>query len=743
MDAPRRPAGAGAGCCAPAPVVPIEPVEVRGADAASFSAAIFLEQLVWQVGYPLTVPLAYAIRGAAAVENMRFNLWGGAGGDTGAHLTASIFQLHLAGLWLGGLVAWAVTPPPPPGAGAADMALAESMTVEVATVSVAAVFQRVAVATKYAFLPPREYAGLMARPCPYARLAADQLIVGWGDVSAAVLDRELRDAAARTGIDATGVAFDVTREEAAAVRAILRTSELEAAEAAATAQAAAVAAGGSGGGGGGGSGSGGRRNGRGPKRGSGPVTAHPSAALLASVAVTGGSAPGLAAPMSPLGRPSDGPGPGGAGTAIRTVSNPLTRPAPGGGDGAAGVDAWHGVRDSTADGGGFSAYWLARAILRHACADALPLSGRINLALLVASVVLGALPAVVRTICGLPAFGVGPAQGVVFGTSLYLNIWLPLIVFSYMRVGLVDYRRRATALTTLGALASRRYEAQGQGPHAGGGSGGGGGGGGGVALHRAPSMFFQDLFDADGADDPTAGGGEHALVLRLRPPPLRLDAPGNAVAWLATRRILSAFGARYFRRIQAYASQALILAAGITAALLVTVAVRPPARPDASPAEAAPVLSFAAIAIWDLALIAALLLGALLYGATANETGQAHAALLAARELEVAQRAAAAVAAAAAAGACEETAAGNGGDPRAPHGAETAAALDAALSPPSVSELTQTAGVLSRVSRVLSFHAMLAPVTILGVPATRAVAQTVGALAVSGISVGLQLLRST
>ena len=190
--------------------------------------------------------------------------------------------------------------------------------------------------------------------------------------------------------------------------------------------------------------------------------------------------------------------------------------------------------------------------------------------------------------------------------------------------------------------------------------------------------------------------------LRLVEPAIPLGEPGNAVAWLATRRLLLGFGARYVARVEAYASQALLLSLALSVALLALLMVG-----DTSTSRgvaAAPTLVFSAIGLYALALLGVGLVVMLRDGARANNAAAEHAAVLTARALEVAQRA----------------------EGEASSGSDDAHALAA------------TERVLCRVGDLLRAQAQLEPITILGVPASYALMRTLLAGFTSVVSVVAQ-----
>ena len=173
--------------------------------------------------------------------------------------------------------------------------------------------------------------------------------------------------------------------------------------------------------------------------------------------------------------------------------------------------------------------------------------------------------------------------------------------------------------------------------------------------------------------------------LRLVEPAIPLGEPGNAVAWLATRRLLLGFGARYVARVEAYASQALLLSLGLSVALLLLLFLTPGTPEKGAGAAPTGTLVFSALGLYALLLLGAGLGVMLRDGARANNAAEEHAAVLGARALEVAQRA--------------EGEAARGGATEA---------------------LAATERVLGRVGDLLRAQARLEPITILGVPASDA-----------------------
>ena len=182
---------------------------VRGAPSITLSVSALLEQSLYQILHPFSIPAALLLRGRAAVRNMRLGCC--CGSPSAGHAVAAGFQWMLSAC----LVAIAVTTasylPPPERAGSTEeAALLASLQVEVAAVFIAGLFQRLAVATKWAYLPAAQYARLMRREERYEALAEDQLLAGWARPSAALVEKELEAAGARAGFDPHGVAFTLT-----------------------------------------------------------------------------------------------------------------------------------------------------------------------------------------------------------------------------------------------------------------------------------------------------------------------------------------------------------------------------------------------------------------------------------------------------------------------------------------------------------------------------------------------------
>lgn len=171
--------------------------------------------------------------------------------------------------------------------------------------------------------------------------------------------------------------------------------------------------------------------------------------------------------------------------------------------------------------------------------------------------------------------------------------------------------------------------------------------------------------------------GKRLVVSQLIP----LDEPGNAMAFLLTRRLLLNFGGRFFKRLQAYQS----LSLGLTLAIAVSLLASAIVNRGIALSQSAPIALYAALSLFYFVVLMCLVLICLRYGAIANSMAEEHAALLRARRLEVLQDATAAAA----------------------NGDNVAAARCA-----------HTACVLDGVASTLHADAALEPVLIVGVPAS-------------------------
>lgn len=183
--------------------------------------------------------------------------------------------------------------------------------------------------------------------------------------------------------------------------------------------------------------------------------------------------------------------------------------------------------------------------------------------------------------------------------------------------------------------------------------------------------------------------------------PIPLDDPGNAIAFLLTRRLLLNFGGRFFKRLQAYQSLSLAMTLAIAVSLLASAII----NRGVALSQSAPTAVYAALSLFYFIVLMCLVLICLRYGAIANSMAEEDSALLRARRLEVLQ---------------DATLATANSD------AETAA------------RSAHTAAMLDGVASTIQADATLEPVLIVGVPASFALLR---ALAAGLLSVGTAVVK--
>lgn len=191
--------------------------------------------------------------------------------------------------------------------------------------------------------------------------------------------------------------------------------------------------------------------------------------------------------------------------------------------------------------------------------------------------------------------------------------------------------------------------------------------------------------------------GKRLVVSQVIP----LDDPGNALAFLLTRRLLLQFGGRFFRRVQSYQS----LSLGMTLAIAVSLLASAIVNRGVALSQSAPTAVYAALSLFYFVVLMCLVLVCLRYGAIANSMAEEHSALLRARRLEVLQVATLPTA----------------------NGDNEAAARS-----------THTAAVLDGVAATILSDASLEPVLIVGVPASFGLLR---ALAAGLLSVGTAVVK--
>lgn len=184
-----------------------EKIKLRG--------GVLLEQSVYQVFFPLSVPLAAAIRGRAACENMRFIPVVSNPGS----LFSFCFGLVMSAIFWVPFTCWLA-------AGRASP-LGPVFDVEIAFLIFATVFQRLAVATKYAFMPPDRYALFMTKRLPDSALNHEQLVTGWLGLPSEMLTRETQEAMRRLGFASDNAFFEVAADHLSALLQHLGVGEPE------------------------------------------------------------------------------------------------------------------------------------------------------------------------------------------------------------------------------------------------------------------------------------------------------------------------------------------------------------------------------------------------------------------------------------------------------------------------------------------------------------------------------------
>lgn len=573
-----------------------------------FRSAIFLEQFVYQVFFPLSLPLIYAVRGHAAVMNMRFL-------PSSEQSYISIFQYALALCMCTAIIICFAVP-------VENSVSWYAMLYEMAMVLIGGIFQRTMVATKYAYVPKDEYEYLMRTRVPLAKLQADQLLAGWWTLSRDTIARELAAAAGRLYVDADVARFPMTARESRSVLSRLQRAagskdasqspsvsqhdiELEESKVAASSYDSNTQM---------------------------PLRKHTNIDTLISGSV--------ALTLNPL---------------SRQTSSRSSLPDDG-------------------NGKGVSTQQLVAALLKHSDASADSMAQKLMLFVFLACLVESTSPIVIRAAMGAPSMGTSPAYTVAFVCCTYCRFWFLSTILAYLVVCIIDYRRRCNSLRRLTKLMTRGHK----------------------SAERAGRV---SLFRPQNATMTAQG--------RVALPMLPLDSPEAIIAWLTTRRLLMEFGLRFFYRLQAYVTEALILILGITVGIIGALSLTGTSR--SSPSRIAD-LTFATVALLDLVLLAVFLLITLRYGANANLEKDQHAAILLSRMLEL-QQSAAVIA----------------------RGADDAAGATAAA-------LMRTADVLHTAERALQSDNVVAPIRIAGLTADYTVLNTLIAAAASAATVAGRLL---
>jgi hypothetical protein len=772
----------------------IVPQDHRAQDYPVFHVEIFLEQVVYQVLFPLSLILVYAIRGHDAAANMRFI-------PTKDQTYVAMFQYVLNGALVVMVTLLFFC-----GYSWTDLSMQMDVIAffllgEVTLAVVTSVFQRLAVATKWSYLPKEQYDVVMTQRVTFEALQGDQIVNAWLSLASntyGVMDKELHLAQKRLGIDARRVHLRIASDKlewlekevcrVEDVGGIIEDDEGSAPRSPsprrrsvrfavappqrAPLDAAAAARGVAG-------------EGRG-------LGVQPTQLPVYAAAASGGQdakaaveAPAVTVAYAP--RPpglrfvaegeraaggTSSPSNGGRRKAPRKSVNVFSDPRlhASQSEETEGDEDAGGPLGAAGPGGGWkriSAFTLTKMLIYKSSKSAQLASTNVGWVTFVMCLLGACLPILVRGACGLPVLGRNVPQGAIFLLSIYCGFMYPYIYATYLRVAYLDFRRRADVLKRLGELAmlsnprqirkaaggraSAVASATGSGtPHS-------------PTSAATAALRAESLFDAEPIrsrarepDGTAAGGGvsrdemavnplaaatrarnrgglrtaasessgRDKLPAALSPAPLGsapagsgeggkrktrsggavvpLDHVGNVVGFYITRRMLRVFGLRYFMRLQAYTSQALVLTALIIVAMIVLTVT------GAAKLLSFASIGFAAVALFYLVLLSGFILAMLLYGAMANEQNAEHCGILAARRLESKQAAAALR--------------------RAGYGEEAA-------------ESDDVAQVLRGVTHMIETEDKLEPLRILGVPASYTVLQAIGVSLLSAVASGVNLLR--
>jgi hypothetical protein len=328
------------------------------------------------------------------------------------------------------------------------------------------------------------------------------------------------------------------------------------------------------------------------------------------------------------------------------------------------------------------------------------MSWNLALSMMIICLITAFIPIGVRAMVGLPPLGLNASQAALFICFIYCQFWFPAIIFSYVRVSILDLRRRWKCLDSLTLLGGRRC----------------------ALVNKTRAFSTSRILRASMTGLlPTGVASESneaapAVVSPLtRPrssfhisdgvePILPLDTSENVVAWLVTRRLLVNVGYRYFIRLGALNSQAVLLTFGVAVALLsILLTSDREGVPSAADIEAT------SIAMVELVLLTSHILTMLYCGVCANSQAEEHACQLTGRQMEARQ-------------AC--------------HALESKDKPDAALKYRQCSEMLEMT-VLS-----IRGDANLQPVTILGLKADKQLLRTITAGALTSISLASALLRN-
>jgi hypothetical protein len=147
------------------------PQDHRSQDYPVFHLSTMLEQTMYHILYPISIPLVYLFRGHAAAMNMRFM-------PSRDQSYIALFQFALYGAVLAILVLFLASVPSAPAAGNSRVLFYFTMLEMVVAVSTSS-FQRLAIATKWAYMSRSQYNYLMSHRARFELLQADQIVNAW------------------------------------------------------------------------------------------------------------------------------------------------------------------------------------------------------------------------------------------------------------------------------------------------------------------------------------------------------------------------------------------------------------------------------------------------------------------------------------------------------------------------------------------------------------------------------------
>jgi hypothetical protein len=338
-----------------------------------------------------------------------------------------------------------------------------------------------------------------------------------------------------------------------------------------------------------------------------------------------------------------------------------------------------------------SAVELAQNIFREANRSGQAISGKLRRVMGYVIFVSVFITLTIRALYGMPPVGDNVTQIIVFLCSMYCQYWFPTSIFIFVRVSMLDYRRRWKCLEFMLLLAGRTAGLVNK------------------TRHYTTNAIINALGTPNTPRDLSqrmkafaAGGVGSFHIADGVEPILPLLTSDNVVAWLVTRRLLLNVGLRYVVRLNAYNSQALGLTVILAVALLSMLLTN-------GDGFQAPEISAAAEALVILVLLASHVFTMLYFAVLANAQADEHVAQLMSRHVEARQ-------------VC--------------HRLEADAQVEQAL------KFRQCAEMLEATAGTVRCDAQLQPVRIIGLKADKQLLRALGAGAISSISLALALLRN-